>query len=177
MSHCKRTLSAPPNESPDLCATSGLASDAADAHVGPDRPSATTRADERNNEPPLSGGGGCHEDEIPEASTPSARPVFLIAGVVPRIALTLKRRRDRCALLTTGRGQRGCLASTSPTISRSRQRGAPGSRRNRVIVTVSFPGPAMSGVFTKETPTPGVTSGAPGRHRRRCRLRRNVRPP
>ena len=36
------------------------------------------------------------------------------------------------------------------------------SAKPHVIVTVSFPGPAMSGVFTKETPTPGVTRAHPG---------------
>ena len=69
---------------------------------------------------------------------------------------------DRCALLTTA----AVSAAAGVDVAAGKPIATTGcsweSAKPHVIVTVSFPGPAMSGVFTKETPTPGVTRAHPG---------------
>jgi hypothetical protein len=69
---------------------------------------------------------------------------------------------DRCALLTPA----AVSAAAGVTVAAGKPIATTGcsweSAKPHVIVTVSFPGPAMSGVFTKETPTPGVTRAHPG---------------
>ena len=69
---------------------------------------------------------------------------------------------DRCALLTPA----AVSAAAGVDVAAGKPIATTGcsweSAKPHVIVTVSFPGPAMSGVFTKETPTPGVTRAHPG---------------
>lgn len=68
---------------------------------------------------------------------------------------------DRCALLTSAT----VSAAAGVDVAAGKPIATTGcsweSAKPHVIVTVSFPGPAMSGVFTK-TPTPGVTSAHSG---------------
>lgn len=67
---------------------------------------------------------------------------------------------NRCSLLT----QSAVSAAAGVTVAAGQPIATTGcswqSEKPHVIVTVSFPGPAMSGVFTKETP--GVTTSHPG---------------
>jgi hypothetical protein len=64
---------------------------------------------------------------------------------------------DRCSLLT----QSAVSAAAGVSVDAGKPIATTGcswqSEKPHVIVTVSFPGPAMNGLFTKETPTPGVT--------------------
>jgi len=69
---------------------------------------------------------------------------------------------DRCSLLTPA----AVSAAAGVDVAAGKPIATTGcsweSAKPHVIVTVSFPGPAMSGVFTKETRTPGVTRAHPG---------------
>ena len=84
----------------------------------------------------------------------------LIAGTA-RIAFA-QASGDRCTLLTPA----AVSAAAGVKVADGKPIATTGcsweSAKPHVIVTVSFPGPAMSGVFTKETPTPGVTTAHPG---------------
>jgi hypothetical protein len=68
--------------------------------------------------------------------------------------------KDRCSLLTQG----AVSAAAGVSVDAGKPIATTGcswqSEKPHVIVTVSFPGPAMNGVFTRETP--GVTTAHPG---------------
>ena len=82
----------------------------------------------------------------------------LIAGTA-RIACA-QASGDRCTLLTPA----AVSAAAGVKVAAGKPIATTGcsweSAKPHVIVTVSFPGPAMNGVFTKETP--GVTTAHPG---------------
>ena len=82
--------------------------------------------------------------------------------------------KDRCSLLTQG----AVSAAAGVSVDAGKPISTTGcswqSEKPHVIVTVSFWGPAMNGVFTKGDP--GRHDGAPGRHRRGCRLYQRGKP-